>query len=191
MGSLMLLAGLLSLCEACGPGVHPATTQAIIEVESSGNHLAIHDNISRSSYKPATKAQAIRIASTLIDQGHSVDIGLMQINSHHIRRKDLDLAGLFEPCYNIGTGTRILADFYHCERKKNPHEPDDIVLLKALSSYNTGTPYTGKAYVSKILKKAGYTNIPQSTQRPGPFKGIPILQSIQNAVAFFRKESAP
>jgi type IV secretion system protein VirB1 len=188
MGPVMLVTGLLSLCSACGPGVHPATTQAIIEVESAGNHLAIHDNISGSSFNPSTKEQAVKIASVLIARGHSVDMGLMQINSQHLRKKDLDLKQLFEPCYNIRTGTKILADFYNHHRKSNPNEPDDIILLKSLSSYNTGTPYNGKSYVNKILKKAGYNGIEDNTPLLQRLADMPIVRSIRNA-SFFRKES--
>ena len=190
MGPAMLLTGFLSLCTACGPGVHPATTQTIIEVESAGNPLAIHDNMSRSSFNPATKEEAVKIASYLIARGHSVDMGLMQINSQHLRKKDLDLESLFEPCYNIKTGTKILADFYNHHRKNNPNEPDDIILLKALSSYNTGTPYNGKSYVNKILKKAGYAGTKDNTPILKQFASLPIIRSIRNT-AFFRKEATP
>jgi len=187
MVPVMLLTGFLSLCATCGPDVHPATTQAIIEVESAGNPLAIHDNISKSVFKPSTKEEAVKIASYLIAKGHSVDMGLMQINSQHIRKKDLDLGKLFEPCYNIKTGTKILADFYRLHRRNNPHEPDDIVLLKALSSYNTGTPYGGKSYVGKILGKTGYTAIKENTPMMERLGRLQIIRSIRNA-AFFRKE---
>jgi type IV secretion system protein VirB1 len=190
MGPTMLLTGFLSLCTACGPGVHPATTQAIIEVESAGNHLAIHDNISRSSFKPSTKEEAVTIAAELIKKGHSVDLGLMQINSQHLKKKDLDLEQLFEPCYNIKTGTKILADFYNHHRRNNPQEPDDIILLKALSSYNTGTPYNGKSYVNKILKRAGYAGIKDNASILQQFASLPIIRSIRNT-AFFRKETTP
>jgi type IV secretion system protein VirB1 len=190
MGSTMLLTGFLSLCTACGPGVHPTTTQAIIEVESAGNPLAIHDNISKSAFKPSTKKEAVKIASYLIARSHSVDIGLMQINSQHVRKKDLNLEQLFEPCYNIKTGTKILAEFYGLHRRNNPLEPDDIILLKALSSYNTGTPYNGKSYVNKILKKAGYAGIKDNTPILQRFAGLPIIRSVRNT-AFFRKEATP
>jgi type IV secretion system protein VirB1 len=190
MGPVMILTGFLSLCATCGPGVHPATTWAIIEVESAGNPLAIHDNISRSSFRPSTKEEAVRIASDLIRRGHSVDMGLMQINSQHLRKKDLDLERLFEPCLNIKTGTKILADFYNLHRKNNPNEPDDIILLKSRSSYNTGPAYNGKSYVNKILRKAGYAGIKDNTSILRQFASLPIIRSVRNT-AFFRKEATP
>lgn len=190
MGPLIFLGGFLTLCTACGPNVHPATTQAIIEVESAGNPLAIHDNEGKRSYRPANKKEAVRIAAELIQQGHSIDMGLMQINSQHIKKKDLDIESLFEPCYNIRTGTKILADAYDFHRFYSPHEPDDIILLKALSTYNTGTPYRGKQYVSKILAKAtGIKHVRQRAPVSEEYKRAPGIRSVRN-MAFYRKEAA-
>mgnify|MGYP000910261604 CR=1 FL=1 len=133
----ILLSGIIgfsSLYGTCGPEVHPATTQAIIEVESSGNPLAIHDNNTGTSYTPSSRAQAMEIATRLLTRRHSIDIGLMQINSWHLRKRRIDCDSLFDPCFNIKTGTEILAAFYRTHRQKNPSDPPDLTLLKSLSS---------------------------------------------------------
>jgi hypothetical protein len=44
----------------------------------------VHDNTSGKSYRPATVAEAARLTRELIDRGHSVDIGLAQINSKNL-----------------------------------------------------------------------------------------------------------
>ena len=155
MGMSMLLTGLLSLCLTCGPSVHPATTQAIIEVESAGKPLAIHDNTTGISYNPTTRSEAVALTADLLHHGHSLDIGLMQINSQHLKNRSINYKGLFDPCFNIKTGTTILSEFYHRHSRNNPKDPPDLILLKSLSSYNTGTPYRGKYYVTKLLTKAG------------------------------------
>jgi len=59
-------------------------------------------------------------------------MGLMQINSQHLRKKDLDLESLFEPCYNIKTGTKILADFYSHHKRKQPTRTGRYYSLKSL-----------------------------------------------------------
>ena len=180
----VILAGALSfssLCVQCGPEVNPATTQAIIEIESRGDPLAIHDNDTGKSYKPPSREGAVRIASQLLKQGHSLDLGLMQINSFHLK-PGIDLTQLFDPCFNIGVGTNILAGFYRGHAKNSPHDPADITLLKALSSYNSGTPYRGKYYVNRILKRAGLRVDAATGTRTAS------LARPQGAVAFFRKE---
>lgn len=148
LGGLIYLSGFLS---QCGPAVFPATTRAIIQVESGGNPLAIGDNHLKRSFAPGTKTEAIRLASYLLAQGHSIDLGLMQINSLHLAPMNLTLEEVFNPCKNVRTGTTILADFYR------RHQTDDPAtsLFKALSAYNTGKGWKGAGYVNKILLAAG------------------------------------
>jgi len=141
------------LAEQCGPAVHPATTTAIIKVESGGQPFAIHDNRTNRSYFPQTKIEAQWIAYTLLTRDHSIDMGLMQVNSTHITGMGIDYRELFDPCYNIAVGTRVLGDFYR--RYNNSTTSPETALLYALSGYNTGTPYKGRNYVNRILEAAG------------------------------------
>jgi len=188
----LLLAGLLTLaplCATCGSDVHPATIQAIIEVESGGNPLAILDNATGKSYKPKDRTQAIRIAADLLAQGHSLDMGLMQINSQHLKKRKIDYRQLFDPCINIRAGTKILAEFYSIHTRNHPQDPPDLILLKSLSSYNTGTPYRGSKYVSKILRKAKYADNQYRMPSHRQFGKPPAMKSMYN-MAFFRKETS-
>jgi len=190
---VILLSGIIgfsSLYGTCGPEVHPATTQAIVEVESRGNPLAIHDNDTGASYTPSNRAEAVEIATRLLARHHSIDMGLMQINSWHLRKRKIDCDSLFDPCFNIKTGTEILAAFYRTHRQKNPSDPPDLTLLKSLSSYNTGTPYKGSHYIAKILKKARSTNYASTIKnvRLASTRAIPCRP--QNAITYFRKEPA-
>jgi len=181
---------LAPLYATCGPDVHPDTIRAIIEVESAGNPLAILDNATGKSYKPKDRAQAVQIAGDLLAQGHSLDMGLMQINSQHLKKRNIDYRQLFDPCLNIRAGTTILAEFYRLHTRNNPQDSPDLILLKSLSSYNTGTQYRGRKYVSKILRKAssgGGTH--NRASLPAPFANQSVIKSSRN-VAFFRKETS-
>lgn len=65
---------------ACAPNVAPITLQAIAQVESADNPLAIHLNGARVQPLPASNTQqAARAAESYIARGYSVDIGLMQL----------------------------------------------------------------------------------------------------------------
>lgn len=132
----------------CAPQVHPNTTAAIVRVESAGDPLAIYNNTLKRRLPAQTAAQARRIARQYLDQGHSLDLGLMQINSHWLPYYRLSLEQIFEPCVNVAVGGRILTDNYvrYVPKSKSKFE----ALLKALSAYNTGSPYKGKAYVAKV-----------------------------------------
>lgn len=151
----MLILNLLllsSLAAQCGPSAAPITTMAIIRTESGGNPYAIGDNSTRKSHYPASKKEAVQLARSLLSRGHNLDLGLMQINSRHLKPRNLSLDEIFDPCRNIGIGTTILAEFYQA----NDHgEPRDIVIFKALSAYNTGSAWRGPGYVNRILRTAG------------------------------------
>ena len=177
----ILIAGSLLLSK-CGGGVHPDTLNAIIEVESNHNTLAIYDNTTGTSYRPLSKEQAIYFTEILLSAGHSIDIGLMQINSLHLKRLNINYKNLFDPCYNVGIGTKILTDFYREHASKNPSDKPDVTLLKALSSYNTGSPHKGKKYVQKILKAAGKSTKVSIAEE--------YANKEPNSISFFKEERA-
>ena len=91
----------IALMQQCAPQVAPVTLAAIVQQESGGNPLALHDNTSGKSYAPTTVAEAARLARELIAQGHSVDIGLAQINSRNLPRLGLGVDQVLDPCANL------------------------------------------------------------------------------------------
>ncbi|UPU37864.1 lytic transglycosylase domain-containing protein [Geomonas paludis] len=151
----MLLMGITLYASAmlaeCGPSVSPETTQAIIQVESGGNPLAIGDNTLKRSFAPKSAAEAVQLAARLMRDGHNIDMGLMQVNSCHVRPMKIPLADLFDPCRNIRIGTTILAEFYRQHKTDDPAQS----LFRALSAYNTGQAWKGTGYINKILEAAG------------------------------------
>jgi type IV secretion system protein VirB1 len=149
LGSLLLIT---SLCAQCGPSVEPSTTKAIIQVESGGNPYSISDNTLKKSFFPKSREEAVQLANYLLSQGHNLDMGLMQVNSCHLKAGKFPLDDLFEPCRNIAIGTDILAGFF---RRNDRGEARNVVLFKALSAYNTGSAWRGPGYINRILKAAG------------------------------------
>jgi len=174
-------AALLSLAAACGRDVHPVTTAAIIQVESQGNALVIADNTRRTSYIPHTPAQAIRLANQLHQQGHSLDIGVMQINTQWLHTKHLTLEKLFDPCSNIAVGTDILATAYRGALRQSDDEA--TALTQALSIYNAGSPTEGSAYVTRVMAAVRRTTpVNVITRAPRATLSSPVKDS---AALFF------
>lgn len=135
----------------CAPTVHPITVAAIASVESQGNPYAIFDNKLKIPFYPKTRGVAYQLASALLSYGHSIDIGVMQISSQHLKPMNLSLHNLFEPCYSISVGGKILTDNYYRYLKDSPSTE---ALRKAISAYNTGHPSRGSVYVSKVVAAA-------------------------------------
>jgi type IV secretion system protein VirB1 len=133
----------------CAPSVAPSTLASIARTESGFEPLSIHDNTTGTSGAPATRDLAIQIASKLLGAGHSVDIGIMQINSANFARLGLTLEAAFDPCKSVAAGAAVLAGGY---TGGDTHEGQQAALRVALSEYNTGDAQRGftNGYVHKV-----------------------------------------
>ncbi|MFB1079559.1 lytic transglycosylase domain-containing protein [Photobacterium damselae] len=141
----------------CINEVHPSMIQKIIAIESSNNPLAINVNIIKGRKKPKykqprTKKEAIQLANYYIRNGHSVDLGYMQVNSNNLKHYGVTVSDMFNPCNNIFIGSTILLEAYQRSIKVTPNP--QIALHHALSIYNTGNMYRGfkNGYVQKYIK---------------------------------------
>lgn len=135
---------------ACAAFVAPATLDAVVQVESGGNELAINVNgLKHNPPRQTDRQQAIATAKAWIAKGYSVDIGLMQINSKNLHGLGLSVEAAFEPCTNVHAGAVILSTSYARAIQNTRTEQD--ALKVALSYYNTGSPERGfsNGYVAK------------------------------------------
>lgn len=137
---------------ACAAFVAPATLDAVVQVESGGNELAI--NVNGLKYNPprqTSRAEAIATAKLWIKRGYSVDLGLMQVNSRNLHGLGLTVEQVFEPCANIHAGALILSENYSRALRQTSGGQD--ALKVALSYYNTGSPDRGfsNGYVAQYF----------------------------------------
>ncbi|KJB90785.1 hypothetical protein N826_34470 [Skermanella aerolata KACC 11604] len=149
------LAIVIQLAVAHAQTVAPETVAAFAQAESRLNPFAIFDNSARKSYAPASAEEAIAIARSLLDRGHSIDAGLMQINSANFERTRLNAATAFDPALSVRAGAQILVDAYlWCRERQPAAEP-----LRCMASvYNTGRPTAGErnGYVGKVFAAADH-----------------------------------
>jgi len=143
------LAEFTALAKRCAPQAAPSTMAAIARVESGFDPLTIHDNTSGASAAPATAAEAIAIATSLLAAGHSLDLGIMQINSANLSPLGLTVSAAFDACRSITASEAILAGDY---TGGTTHEARQAALRIAISKYNTGSPTAGftNGYVAKV-----------------------------------------
>lgn len=151
---------------ACGPQIEAVTLAKIAKQESALRPWALSVNYplgtarklgepggyARLAAQPQSKAQAVRWAARLIEQGHTVSFGLMQVSSQNLSRLGYTLEQAFEPCTNIKIAASLLAEKLERAKKVTPGDP----LPTALSFYNAGDAWTGFAngYVSGVLSQA-------------------------------------
>lgn len=141
---------------ACAPNVAPITLQAIIEVESGGNPLALNINGMRLQPPPPRDAkEAAQVAESYIARGYSVDIGLMQVNSRNLAALGTTVEQVLDPCTNIHAASTILTvDYAEAARTRGDGQS---ALQAALSAYNTGDFCRGFAngYVARYYGSGG------------------------------------
>ncbi len=154
---------LAALIAHCAPDVAPATTTAIVEVESGGNSLAIGDNTAGRSYYPRDRASAESLARRLLEARHSIDAGIAQIDSMNFAGFGATVHSIFDPCVNLSIGARILSDDYVFAARH--YQDAQVALRHAIGMYNTGRLNTGTHYIAHVLAAAGITDSIGSNQR--------------------------
>jgi len=136
--------------------VHPSTVEAVVGVESGGNPVALKVNrLPGPQPRPASVAEAVRIAESYIARGYSVDIGLMQVNNRNLPALGYTIEQVLDPCTNIAAGGRILtANYADAARRMGEGQP---ALQAALSAYNTGNFSAGfrNGYVARYVGPGG------------------------------------
>lgn len=141
---------------ACAANVSPVTLEAIIQVESKGNPLALYVNhYAGPQPHPGTIAEAASTAEGFIARGYSVDLGLLQINSRNLAGLGYTIAQALDPCTNIRGGAAILtANYADAARDRGEGQ---AALKAALSAYNTGSFFRGFAngYVARYYGPDG------------------------------------
>ena len=96
--------GLMALIGQCaGPSAPPALVYAVVEEESGGHRLVIRDNTTGTVHHFHSYSAALTFVKA--HSRHSLDIGLMQINTKAHRGNS---ARLLSPCGNIRIGSEIL-----------------------------------------------------------------------------------
>jgi len=175
------LATFAQLAASCAPHVAVETLAAVARTESGFDALVLHDNTTGRTYHPATREDAIASGVELATVGHhSVDVGLMQINSANLVRMGLTLADAFDPCRNLSAADRVLVDGYTAPASGQDPQP---AVQQALSRYNTGDASRGvsNGYVARVQASAELV-VPAlrlrseaTSDQPGPLgAGAPV-----------------
>lgn len=149
----------VGLARRCAPDASPQTLAALAGMESGFARLAIHDNATGIAIVAASDAEATSRAELAIAAGHSLDLGLMQINSANLGRLGLTVEEAFEACRSIAAGAHVLRDAY---AGGESHDEQQRALRVALSRYNTGDAQRGFAngYVSQVEAEARRLAVP-------------------------------
>jgi len=152
---MIIPVALAAALHTCAPAAAPDTMAAIVAVESGGWPYAVNDNTARRSYRPRTREDALRVAAAALRAGHSIDVGIAQVNSGNFRAFNVDAASMLEPCANLRVGSAILANAYRAAAARYPDRSQ--ALWRAIMAYNSGSIYAGESYVRSVVAAASST----------------------------------
>ncbi len=127
---------------------------AVVNVESGGWPLTIHDNSAGRSYTFRARRQAATTANALLAAGHNVDLGLAQINSSNLSGLHLSPAQVLDPCINLRAGATILRRAYAAAVER--FGAGQAALRFALSAYNSGSLFAAPQYARRVVAAAGF-----------------------------------
>lgn len=181
---------LSALVRRCAPSVHPTTMEAIIKTESKGHAFALADagpvhlpwserkHLVRSYFESSVES-ATKRATELVAAGHTVSLGLAQINNRNLAALGLSIREVFDPCTNIGAGAKILTDFY--QRASAIMGEGDQALRAAISAYYSGDWSRGQTegYVATVLRNVGRPLALQTAtlkKTPAPSRLVALTQ---------------
>jgi len=144
-------ADVAALAARCAPGVAIDVIEAVARTESGNDPWVLHDNTAGDTIRPDSFIGAQSDAETLMAAGHSVDIGLMQINSANLTALGITTGQALDACTSMAGGAAILRAAYG---GGNTNAEQQVALLLALSRYNTGTPFKGimNGYARTVMR---------------------------------------
>ncbi|MUZ66238.1 type IV secretion system lytic transglycosylase VirB1 (plasmid) [Rhizobium rhizogenes] len=137
------------LARECAPSVAPSTLAAIAKVESRSDPLVLHDNTTGETLHWTDQADARRSVEDRLVAGHSIDVGLMQVNSSNFAMLGLTSSNAFEPCASLSAAARLLVRHF---TGGNTAQEEQLALRRAISAYNTGNLKRGftNGYVRRV-----------------------------------------
>jgi type IV secretion system protein VirB1 len=148
--------------------------RALIGAESQWRQFAVADAGPRHlpwikrkalvrSYFFATQSDAVAKSKELLNKGHTVSVGLTQINDQNFVALGLDIDRAFDVCLNMAGGAKILTDYYIRAVRLFGDTP--AALRAALSGYNSGSWERGErdGYVDLVYLQAGMQNVASVT----------------------------
>ena len=148
-----------ALLKRCAPQISPVTMAALVAQESGGDPYALDDDSTHIVYHPVSYAGAVRLAAQLIGAGHSVDLGLAQVNSGWLAPLRLTAAEFLQPCENLRAGSLILLHAWRAAAAGPvPGAPPRAKrLARALAIYHSGNPRSlaGRQYAAETYRHAG------------------------------------
>jgi len=134
----------VDLAQSCAPVVEVRTLAAVISLESHFKPFAIRINSGQPlTSQPASKAEAIELATSLAADHQDIQIGLGGIGMEELRKLKLSISDAFDPCLNLMATATLLDGYYRLALQAGADAAQaETVMLQ--SYYGRDDPSVGK-----------------------------------------------
>jgi type IV secretion system protein VirB1 len=133
----------LDLAQTCAPVVASETLAGVVSLESRFAPFNIRINSGEPlERQPATKTEAIEVATSLVAKRHDIQMGLGGIGLDELRRLNLSISDAFDPCLNL-QATATLLDGYHRLAVREGADPARAEQIMLQSYYGRDDPTVG------------------------------------------------
>jgi len=137
-------AAFVDIAQNCAPMVQIETLAAVVSLESKFQPFNIRINSGKPvAAQPASKAEAIEIATSLIAGLLDIQIGLGGIGVEQLQRLNLSVSDAFDPCLNLKATATLLDGYYRLAQRfgRNPEGAEEVMLQ---SYYGRDDPSLGE-----------------------------------------------
>lgn len=172
----------VELAQNCAPEVAIETLAGVVSLESRFEPYGIRIGAEKPPGKqPASKAEAIALASSLITEGKDVRLGLGGIGADELGKLKLSVADAFDPCLNLQATATLLDGYYLLAVRAGAGLPQaERVMLQSYYGRNDPTTRSMVAYdlrvkkeVERLSAKLSTLTIGQGTdEQPDPIKTV-------------------
>ncbi|OBZ97615.1 VirB1 type IV secretion protein (plasmid) [Pararhizobium polonicum] len=109
----------LDLAQTCAPYVSSETLAGVVSLESRFAPFNIRINSGAPlKRQPATKAEAIEVATSLAAGQQDIQMGLGGIGLEELHRLNLSISDAFDPCVNLQATATLLDGYYRLAVKE-------------------------------------------------------------------------
>ncbi|MBP2449209.1 lytic transglycosylase domain-containing protein [Rhizobium leguminosarum] len=138
-----MAASFADIAQTCAPMVQVETLAGIVSLESRFQPFAIRINSGPPlATQPASKAEAIEVATSLIADRQDIQIGLGGIGLEQLQKLKLSVADAFDPCLNL-KATASLLDGYYRVALRAGDDPAQAEMAMLQSYYGRDDPSLG------------------------------------------------
>ncbi|MBB3643880.1 type IV secretion system protein VirB1 [Rhizobium sp. BK619] len=146
----------IDLAQNCAPMVEVRTLAAVISLESRFKPIAIRiRNAPPLERQPASKAEAIELATSLAADHQAIKIGLGGLGTQELLKLKLSISDAFDPCLNLKATATLLNSYYRLALHAGADATQaEKVMLQ--SYYGRNDPSVGKMvkYDEQVRKEA-------------------------------------